>query len=190
MPTDWTLFLPVLCIQKGTKYDGEAYMERICDVIKQNGRLISKSDNMSKDDFQSGDIVTIKFQRSHFDGVVDFAREEEIKAKCTVGSRARCSVPGSVSPASSAAASLPERSPSLRGIRSFGGDTPVLDACTSGAGTATSSLTQTRKAACKSSAHTKRQGRKRPRSQSPLRSRPVPKKKRVRRQSGIYYCTS
>ena len=64
---------------------------------------------MSKDDFQSGDIVMIKFQRSHFDGVVDFAREE-IKSKCTVGSRARCSVPESVSPASSAAASLPERS--------------------------------------------------------------------------------
>ena len=91
---------------------------------------------------------------------------------------------------SSTATSLPEQSPSLSGIRSFGGDTPVLDACTSGAGTATPSLTQTQKAACKSSAHTKRQGRKRPCSQSPLWSRPAPEQKRVRRQSGIYCCTS
>ena len=108
-------------------------------MIKLNGQRISKSDNMFKDNFRPGNITTIKFQRSHF---VEFTRKE-IKAKCTVGSQACSSVPGSVSSASSAAASLPKQLPSLSRICSFGGDTPVLDTCTSEAGMATPSLTDT-----------------------------------------------
>ena len=72
MPVDWTLFVPVICMQKGTKYDGECYMERLRDIVKVNGRTVCKSDNLAKCDIQSGDVVVVQYRKSHFEGVVDF----------------------------------------------------------------------------------------------------------------------
>ena len=72
-------------------------MERIREVVKINGRPVSISDNLSKSDFQTGDIVIISFHKSHFEGVVDFSREEEATSNCSSGQRCRVSV----SPASS-----------------------------------------------------------------------------------------
>ena len=66
MPVDWSVFLPVICVEKGTKYEGECYMERIREVVKINGRPVSISDNLSKSDFQTGDIVIISFHKSIF----------------------------------------------------------------------------------------------------------------------------
>lgn len=86
MPLDWSLFVPVICVQKGTRYDGECYMERIRDVVELNGRSVSKSDSLAKSDFRSGDAVIIRFQKSHFSGVVDFTKEKETMAKCVSGS--------------------------------------------------------------------------------------------------------
>ena len=78
-------------------------MERIREVVKINGRPVSISDNLSKSDFQTGDIVIISFHKSHFEGVVDFSREKEATSNCSSGQRCRVSV----SPASSSSQIAP-----------------------------------------------------------------------------------
>lgn len=52
-------------------------MEPIRNVVKLNGRSVSKKDNLSKSNFKSGDRVTILFQKSEFEGIVNFAREQD-----------------------------------------------------------------------------------------------------------------
>ena len=67
MPVDWSSFVPVICLEKGTNYDGECYMERIRDIIKINGRSVSKEDNISRSNLQSGDVVVVgQYRKSHF----------------------------------------------------------------------------------------------------------------------------
>lgn len=106
MPIDWSLYIPVVCVQKDTKYDGQSYMEPIKNVVKLNGRSVTKSDNLKKCDFKSGDAVTIFFNKSHFDGIVDFTREEQFASEsvtCTSSTeiRSRLKRPRSQSPTSS-----------------------------------------------------------------------------------------
>ena len=72
MPLDWSLYVPVICIQSGSKYGGQCYMEPVRNVIQLNGRSVSRADNLAKSDFKSGDEVTVLFQRSKFEGIVDF----------------------------------------------------------------------------------------------------------------------
>lgn len=77
MPVDWSLYIPVVCVQKDSKYDGHSYMEPIRNVVKLNGQSVTKSDRLKKLDFRSGDRVTILFNKCRFEGIVDLSRDEE-----------------------------------------------------------------------------------------------------------------
>ena len=57
-------------------------MLRLRDIVKVNGRTVCKSDNLAKSDIQSGDVVVVQYRKSHFEGVVDFSREQDTKSKC------------------------------------------------------------------------------------------------------------
>jgi hypothetical protein len=77
MPVDWSLYIPVICVQTDSKYDGQSYMEPVHNVVQLNGRSISRADNLTKNEFKTGDQVTILFRKSKFEGIVDFTKEQE-----------------------------------------------------------------------------------------------------------------
>ena len=58
-------------------------MERIHDIVKVNERSVSKSDNISKSDFQSGDTIVEQYRKSHFEGLVAFSWEQKTVMKCS-----------------------------------------------------------------------------------------------------------
>ena len=72
MPVDWS---PVVCVQTDSKYGGQSYMEPVRNVVILNRRSVSRAGNLRKNNFKSGDGVTILFQKSKVNGVVDFTNE-------------------------------------------------------------------------------------------------------------------
>ena len=52
-------------------------MEPIRNVVELNGNPVSRNDNLTKNDFKTGDRVTIFPQKSKFEGIVDFTRERD-----------------------------------------------------------------------------------------------------------------
>lgn len=64
--TDWSLFIPVICMQKGTRYDGVN--------VLLNGQSVSKTTALPRAAFVAGYPPSLS--------VVDFTKEEETMARC------------------------------------------------------------------------------------------------------------
>ena len=69
MPIDWSLYVPVICVQTDSRYDGQSYMEPVRNVVKLNGCSVSRADSLTRKDFKTRD--------RKFEGVVDFTKEKE-----------------------------------------------------------------------------------------------------------------
>ena len=64
-------------MQIDSKYDGQSYMEPVRNVVELNGRSVSCAENLTKNEFKTGDRVTILFRKSKFEGIVDFTKQQE-----------------------------------------------------------------------------------------------------------------
>ena len=76
MPIDWASYVPVVCVQPGSRYDGLSYMEPVRNIVERNGHPVARADKLTKSDFKTGDKVTVLFQKTKFEGIVDFSREK------------------------------------------------------------------------------------------------------------------
>ena len=100
---DYSLYIPVICQQEDSKYNGKCFMEAISKVCELNGVFVSTGRCLLKSDFSTGDKVVIRFQGKNFFGVVDFSRE----LKTTLQRVESPPVPNRDFTASSTTASLP-----------------------------------------------------------------------------------
>ena len=72
---DYSFYIPVICQQEDSKYNGKCFMEAISKVRELNGVSVSTDRCLLKSDFSTGDKVVIRFQGKNFSAVVDFSRE-------------------------------------------------------------------------------------------------------------------
>ena len=79
--SDFSCYIPVVCLQSDSKYNGSCFMEPILKVRVLNGVAISKERSLTKADFKTGDEVVIRFSGKDYRGVVDFSRDEESLVK-------------------------------------------------------------------------------------------------------------
>lgn len=81
-PLDLSLYIPVICTQEDApKYKGKCFMEAITKVQKLNGESISSDRNLTKADFNTGDVVVIRFMNRDYTGLVDLSLDEESVSK-------------------------------------------------------------------------------------------------------------
>ena len=80
-PPDFSRYIPVVCLQSDSRYNGSCFMEPILKVRVLNGVAISKERSLTKADFKTGDEVVIRFSGKDYRGVVDFSRDEESLVK-------------------------------------------------------------------------------------------------------------
>ena len=72
---DWSGYIPVVC-ETDSKYAGKCYMEPISSVRTVNGKDVKK--DVQKSDFQTGDVVTLRYKTKDYQGTVNFAEDKEL----------------------------------------------------------------------------------------------------------------
>lgn len=71
--------VPVVCETTDSKFCGKCYMEEISDILTLNGEAVSKS--LTKADFKTGDVVTLRYGKRIYTGTVDFSYEVKVRSK-------------------------------------------------------------------------------------------------------------
>jgi hypothetical protein len=77
VPPDSSQYIPVVCNEAG-RFAGKCYLEKISSVRMLNGQSIPNASTLNKNDFKTGDEVTIRFGAKDFRGTVDFGQEEDV----------------------------------------------------------------------------------------------------------------
>ena len=80
-PLDLSHYIPVVCQQEDSKYNGKCFMEAISKVRQLNGVSISADRTLVKADFSTGDEVVIRFSGKDFLGVVDLSLDGQSTAQ-------------------------------------------------------------------------------------------------------------